>query len=186
MTDIDAHFAAALQHRYRIERELGQGGMATVYLADDLRHGRKVALKVLRPQVAAAVGAERFLREIRVVARLTHPNILTLHDSGRIDEAAVSILYFTMPYLTGGSLRDRLNREGKLPTDAALRIAREVGEALGHAHAEGVVHRDIKPGNIMFQAGHALVADFGIARAMSVAGESTPHSDHQTYLPMTA
>ncbi|MEJ2205300.1 MAG: protein kinase, partial [Gemmatimonadota bacterium] len=160
----------ALTDRYRIEREIGSGGLAVVYLAEDVRHGRQVALKVLRPDVASALGAERFLREIRIAARLTHPNILPLFDSGRTDDPMVPLLFYTMPYVTGESLRDRLRREKQLPLDVALGIAREVGEALGHAHAQGVLHRDIKPGNVLFQAGHALVADFGIARAVSAAG----------------
>ena len=164
----------ALSHGYRIERELGRGGMALVYLAEDLRHARKVALKVLRPDLGAAMGAERFLREIQIAAKLTHPNILPLFDSGRVavpDTSGTSVdhLYYTMPYLMGESLRDRMRREKQLPVDEAVRIAGEIAGALGYAHAQGVVHRDVKPENVLFQSGHAVVADFGIARAMSEA-----------------
>jgi serine/threonine-protein kinase len=156
---------AALSERYRIERELGQGGMATVYLAEDLKHSRKVAIKVLRPELAAVVGAERFLREIATTANLRHPHILPLYDSGD----AAGFLYYVMP-LIGGSLRDQLVRQKQLPIEEALAIAREVADALGHAHARGVIHRDIKPENILLEEGHAVVADFGIARAVSAAG----------------
>ncbi len=157
---------AGLADRYRIERELGHGGMATVYLADDLKHRRRVAIKVLRPELATAIGPERFLREIEISAGLHHPHIVALYDSG---EAGGS-LYYVMPFAEGESLRDRLNREKQLPLDDALLIAREVADALSYAHARGVVHRDIKPENILLESGHALVADFGIARALSAAG----------------
>jgi len=157
---------AALEGRYRVERELGQGGMATVYLADDLRHGRKVALKVLKPAVAAAVGAERFLAEIRTTANLQHPHILPLFDSGDAD----SLLFYVMPYVKGESLRDRLDREHQLPVDEAVQIAKDVAEALDHAHSLGVIHRDIKPANILLQAGRPVLADFGIALAIGAAG----------------
>src|SRR5437667_7050378 len=160
-----AQLQAALADRYALERELGRGGMATVYLARDLRHGRPVAIKVLRPEIAAALGPERFLREIETAARLTHPHILALHDSGQ----AGGSLYYVMPYIEGESLRDRLEREGPLPLEEALRITREVADALSYAHDHDVVHRDIKPENILFQAGHAVVADFGIARAITAA-----------------
>src|SRR2546425_5964572 len=140
--------------------------MATVYLAHGLRHDRPVALKVLRPDLAAAIGPERFLREIQIAARLTHPNILPLHDSGE----AAGFLYYVMPYVEGESLRDRLNRANQLPLDDALQIAREVADALSYAHSHEVVHRDIKPENILLEAGHAVVADFGIARAITAAG----------------
>ncbi len=160
---------AALRDRYQIERELGRGGMAIVYLAEDLKHQRKVAIKVLRPELAAAVGPERFLREIAIAASLSHPNILPLYDSGDID----GTLYYVMPFVEGESLRDRLNRERQLPLEDALQITQEVADALGHAHALGLIHRDIKPENILFQAGHAVVSDFGIARAVSAAGEAT-------------
>jgi serine/threonine-protein kinase len=157
---------AALAGRYEIEREIGRGGMATVYLANDVRHGRRVALKVLHPDLAAALGAERFLAEIKTTAQLQHPHILTLYDSGNADGA----LYYVMPFVEGESLRARLERERQLPVQDALRIAREVADALGHAHAHGVIHRDIKPENILLQGGHALVADFGIALAVQEAG----------------
>ena len=166
MSDAFDRLRAALADRYTIERELGQGGMATVYLAQDLKHHRRVAIKVLKPEVAAALGSERFLREIEIAAQLTHPHILPLHDSGQAD----GFLYYTMPFVEGESLRQRLTREPQLPLDEALQITREVADALGYAHALGFVHRDIKPENILFEAGHAVVADFGIARAVSAAG----------------
>ena len=158
--------SAALADRYRIERELGQGGMATVYLAHDVRHDRKVALKVLRPELAAVIGAERFLKEIKVTANLQHPHILGLIDSGEVD----SLLYYVMPYVEGESLRERLTREKQLPVDDAVRITREVASALDYAHRHHVIHRDIKPENILLHEGQALVADFGIALAVSAAG----------------
>ncbi|HTL05980.1 MAG TPA: protein kinase [Gemmatimonadales bacterium] len=158
----------ALADRYRIERELGAGGMATVYLAEDLKHRRKVALKVLRPELAAIIGAERFLKEIEVTANLQHPNILPLYDSGEAD----SFLYYVMPYVEGESLRDKLAREKQLGVDDAVALARAVAAALEFAHRHGVVHRDIKPENILLQSGQALVADFGIALAVSQAGGS--------------
>jgi Tol biopolymer transport system component len=163
VTAILEQLNAALGDRYTLERELGQGGMATVYLASDLRHDRKVALKVLRPELAAILGAERFLQEIKTTANLQHPHILGLHDSG---EAGGSVFY-VMPYVEGESLRDRLNREHQLPVDDAVRIAKEVASALDYAHRHGVVHRDIKPENILLHDGQALVADFGIALAAS-------------------
>ena len=156
----------ALADRYRVERELGSGGMATVYLAEDLKHHRPVALKVLKPELAAVLGPERFLREIELAARLTHPHILPLHDSGNAD----GFLYYTMPYVEGESLRDRLTREKQLAVDEALQISREVADALSYAHSHGVIHRDIKPENILLESGHAVVADFGIARAIDQAG----------------
>ena len=163
-----ARLQAALTGRYTIEHELGRGGMATVYLAQDLKHGRPIALKVLRPELAAALGPGRFLREIEIAARLTHPNILPLHDSGE----AGGLLYYVMPYVDGESLRSRLAREGPLPLDQALEIAREVASALGYAHEHGVVHRDIKPENVLLESGHAVVADFGVARAVwELAGD---------------
>jgi serine/threonine-protein kinase len=166
MSDELERLRSALAGRYRLQRELGRGGMATVYLADDLKHDRQVALKVLHPELAATLGAERFLREIRISARLTHPNILPVHDSG----VAVGFLYYVMPYVEGESLRDRLSREKQLPLGEALQIAREIADALSYAHAHGVVHRDIKPDNILLESGHPVVADFGIARAMTAAG----------------
>src|SRR5262245_15971521 len=140
--------------------------MATVFLAEDLRHHRRVAIKVLKPELTALLGPERFLREIEIAARLQHPHILGLLDSGE----AQGLLYYVMPYVEGESLRERLNRELQLPLEDPLRLAREVAEALDYAHREGVVHRDIKPENILLAAGHAVVADFGIARAVSAAG----------------
>ncbi len=157
---------SALSDRYTIERELGAGGMATVYLADDLKHERQVAVKVLRPELAAALGPERFLREIKITAGLNHPHILTLLDSGETD----GFLYYVMPYVEGESLRDRLNREKQLGLDDALKITEEVADALNFAHSHDVVHRDIKPENILLSGGHAVVADFGIARAVTAAG----------------
>ena len=157
---------AALADRYRIVRELGVGGMATVHLAEDLKHKRRVAIKVLRPELAAALGAERFLREIETTAGMRHPHILPLFDSGEVNGQ----LFYVMPLVEGETLRERLDRDTRLPTDEALRIAREVADALGYAHARGIVHRDIKPENIFLEAGHAVVADFGIARAVNAAG----------------
>ena len=166
MADLQTPLAAALAGRYRIERELGAGGMATVYLAHDLKHERNVALKVLLPDLAQSVGAERFLAEIKTTARLQHPHILALYDSGE----AAGNLFYVMPLVEGESLRERLDRDQKLPVEEARRVASEVADALSYGHAQGVVHRDIKPENIMLAAGHALVADFGIARAVSAAG----------------
>ena len=161
---------AALADRYAIERELGRGGMAVVYLAHDGKHDRKVALKVIQPDLAESVKAERFLREIQIAAKLSHPHILPLYDSGAVD----GVLYYVMPYVEGESLRDRLHREKQLPLDDALRITRDVASALGEAHEQGVVHRDIKPENILLtKSGHAVVADFGIARALTVADGRT-------------
>ena len=166
MTDALSRLTTALADRYRIERELGAGGMATVYLAHDVRHDRKVALKVLRPELSAILGAARFLTEIKTTANLQHPHILALHDSGQ----AESFLFYVMPYVEGESLRDRLNREKQLPIADAVRIATEAAGALDYAHRHGVVHRDIKPENILLHDGRALVADFGIALAASSAG----------------
>ena len=148
---------------YAVERVLGEGGMATVYLATDMKHRRQVAVKVMRPELATTLGAERFLREVEIAAQLSHPHILPVHDSGDAD----GVLYYVMPYVEGESLHERIRRETQLPVDEALRIAREVSEALAYAHGRKIVHRDIKPANIMLSAGHALVADFGIARAVS-------------------
>ena len=161
-----ARLGAALADRYRIERELGQGGMATVYLAEDVRHRRKVALKALHPELSAVIGPERFLKEIELTASLQHPHILPLFDSG----SAQGQLFYVMPFVEGETLRARLERERQLPIADALRIAREVADALQYAHERGVVHRDIKPENILLQSGHALVADFGIALAVQQAG----------------
>ena len=168
MSDILAQLQAALQDRYGIQRELGRGGMATVYLATDLKHDREVAIKVLHPELAATLGPERFDREIKFAAKLQHPNILGLFDSGEAD----GLLYYVMPFIYGESLRDRLNREHMLPVDFSIHVALEVADALGYAHSLGIIHRDIKPENIMLSGGHALVADFGIARAVSEAGSN--------------
>jgi serine/threonine-protein kinase len=164
--DLSERLRIALADRYAIEREIGRGGMATVFLAKDLRHGRSVAMKVLHPELAS-IGFERFQREIGVVAGLTHPNILPLHDSGEAD----GLLYYVMPYVDGESLADRLHREQQLPLDDALRIARQVAGALSYAHERGVIHRDIKPDNILLADGEVLVADFGIARVTDWADE---------------
>jgi serine/threonine-protein kinase len=168
MPDPRSHLIAAIADRYRIDRELGQGGMATVYLAEDLRHDRKVAIKVLRPELSAVIGAERFLREIKTIATLQHPHILGLIDSGEVNGTA----YYVMPFVEGESLRDRLTREKQLAIHDAVRLAAEVAAALDYAHRHGVVHRDIKPENILLHDGSALVADFGIALAVSSAGSS--------------
>jgi serine/threonine-protein kinase len=166
VTDPLPRLTEALADRYRLERELGQGGMATVYLAQDLRHDRKVAVKVLRPELAAVIGAERFLSEIKTTANLQHPHILPLFDSGEAD----GFLFYVMPYVEGETVRDRMNREKQLPVADAVRIASEVAAALDYAHRHGVIHRDIKPENILLHDGSALVADFGIALAASKAG----------------
>ena len=165
MADLLERVRASLAGRYTIERELGRGGMATVYLARDLKHDRLVALKVLRPELAASLGADRFLREIQVTAHLTHPNILPLLDSGRADE----FLYYVTPYVEGESLRSRLERERQLPVDEAVRLAAAVAGALDYAHRHQIIHRDIKPENILLEDGQAVVADFGIARALHAA-----------------
>ena len=160
------HLRTALADRYRIERELGQGGMATVYLAHDLRHERSVALKVLRRELAAVIGATRFLAEIRTTANLQHPHILPLFDSGEVDGTA----FYVMPYVEGETLRARLERDGQLPVPEALRITTEMAAALDYAHRHGIIHRDIKPENILLQEGTATLADFGIALAVNQAG----------------
>ncbi len=170
----------SLAGRYLIERELGQGGMATVYLAHDPKHGRLVALKVLRPELASSIGPERFLREIRVAARLTHPHILPLHDSGE----AEGLLYYVMPYIEGESLRGWLERERRLSLQQALNLGREVADALDYAHQHGVVHRDLKPENILMGNGQAVVADFGIARALTVGAELLTEAGMSVGTPM--
>ena len=175
MSDITTRLRAALGDRYLIEEEIGRGGAATVYLAEDLKHARKVAIKVLRPDTPAGYEPQRFLREIRIAARLAHPQILSLHDSGECD----GLLYFVMPYAGCESLRDRLEREGPLPVDVALRITRAVAAALAYAHRLSVVHRDIKPENILLQEGEPVIADFGVATAVSAAGgDSVYITDH--------
>ena len=166
MTDTIDRLRSALGDRYVLERQAGEGGMATVFLARDIKHERSVAIKVLRPELSASLGGDRLLREIRVAATLQHPNILGLYDSGETE----GLLYYVMPFVEGESLRQRLDREQQLPLHDALRLTREAAEALQFAHERGIVHRDIKPENILLLGGHALVADFGIARAVSEAG----------------
>ena len=158
--------AAGLVDRYRVERKLGEGGMATVYLAEDLRHRRRVAIKMVHPELSAVLGSERFLKEIELTASLQHPHILPLFDSG----AADNLLYYVMPFVEGQTLRSRLQHERQLPIEEATRIAQEVAAALDYAHKRGVVHRDIKPENVLLQDGAAVVADFGIALAVAQAG----------------
>ena len=166
MSEVLERLRLGLADRYAVDREIGSGGMAQVFLADDVRHRRKVAIKVLRPELGSVIGGDRFLREIEILARLTHPHVLPLHDSGEQD----GLLYYVMPYVEGESLRDRLRRTGTIPLRDTLRIGKEVADALAYAHKRGIVHRDIKPENILLSEGHALVADFGIARAVSTAG----------------
>jgi serine/threonine protein kinase len=161
MTPIADRLRSALADRYAVDREVGRGGMATVFLAQDLKHDRQVALKVLHPQLAVTLGSERFLREIQIAARLQHPHILPLYDSGQAD----TLLYYVMPFVEGESLRDRLNRESRLPVEDAVKLGRDIAAALDYAHRHGVVHRDIKPENILVHDGRAMVADFGIALA---------------------
>jgi serine/threonine protein kinase len=165
------HLQDALSGQYGIQREIGSGGMALVYLAEDLKHRRQVAIKVLKPELSATIGGERFLREIEIAARLSHPHILPLFDSG----AAGDLLYYVMPFIPGESLRSRLVRERQLPVDDALRLTREVASAIGFAHQHGIVHRDIKPENILLADGIALVADFGIARAVRSSRDNGGH-----------
>ena len=165
MSDAQASLTQALARHFAIEREVGAGGMATVYLARDLKHDRQVALKVLRPELSAALGPERFSREIRFVAQFNHPHILSLYDSGEME----GFLYFVMPYVEGESLRDRLAREKQLPVPDAIRILKEVADALAYSHARGVVHRDIKPGNVLLSGRHAVVTDFGVAKAVTAS-----------------
>jgi eukaryotic-like serine/threonine-protein kinase len=188
MPEVLNRLQLALADRYRVNRELGQGGMAVVYLAEDLRHGRKVAIKVLHPELSAVIGGERFLAEIKVTANLQHPHILGLIDSGEAivsresqvageslttyDSRPTTFLYYVMPCVAGESLRARLGRERQLPVEEALRLSREVASALDYAHRQGVVHRDIKPENILLHDGSAVVADFGIALAVHQAGGS--------------
>ena len=168
--------SAALSRGYRLERELGRGGMATVYLAEDLKHHRPVAVKVLHPELAAALGHERFLREVEIAARLQHPHVLTLIDSGE----AEGFLYYVMPFVDGGSLRARLAQEHELPVADVVRIIREVADALAEAHKHGVVHRDIKPDNVLLRGQHVVITDFGIAKALAAAvagGRERPDRD---------
>src|SRR6185295_19326419 len=181
MSDPRTQLQAELTGRYAIERELGRGGMATVFLARDLRHDRPVALKVLHPELAATLGPDRFLREIRLAARLQHPHVLSVFDSGE----AGGHLWFTMPYVEGETLRQRLRREDQLPIDDALRIARETADALDYAHHQNIVHRDIKPENILLTTRHALVADFGIARALGSVAEGASREQRLTETGMS-
>jgi TolB-like protein/Tfp pilus assembly protein PilF/tRNA A-37 threonylcarbamoyl transferase component Bud32 len=169
MTQLLEQLKGAVRDRYAVDREVGRGGMATVFLAQDLKHDRRVALKVLHPVLAATLGADRFLREIQIAARLQHPHILPLYDSGQ----AEALLYYVMPFVEGESLRDRLNKEGQLPVEEAVKFARDVAAALEYAHRQGVVHRDIKPENVMVHEGEAVVTDFGIAKAVSAAGRES-------------
>src|SRR5438094_5264144 len=164
--DALAQLKSSLADRYAVDREIGRGGMATVYLARDMRHNRKVALKVLNPELGAVLGVDRFLAEIQVTANLQHPNLLPLFDSGEAD----GLLFYVMPYVEGESLRARLDREKQLPVDEAIRLATAVASALDYAHRHGVIHRDLKPENILLHEGHPLVADFGIALAVTNAG----------------
>src|SRR6185503_12174612 len=166
MLDSFQRLQEAMADRYLLERELGAGGMATVYLAHDPRHNRKVAIKIMRPEVATVIGSERFLKEIETTASLQHPHILPLFDSGRVD----GTVFYVMPYVQGESLRQRLNRESRLPVAEAVRIACEIADALDYAHRHGVIHRDVKPDNVLFHEGQALVADFGIALASTASG----------------
>jgi serine/threonine protein kinase len=159
MPEILDRLRTALAARYRIQHELGGGGMSTVYLAEDLKHRRNVAIKVLRPDLAAVLGTQRFLQEVEIAAQLTHPHILGLIDSGEAD----GLLYYVMPYIEGEPLKVKLVREGELPVQDAVRILRDVADALAHAHSRGVIHRDIKPGNVLLSGRHALVTDFGVA-----------------------
>lgn len=163
MPDLPPGLAAAFLPRYRIERELGAGGMATVYLAHDVRHERDVAIKVLKRDLAAVIGAERFVAEIRTTAHLRHPHILPLFDSG----AADGLPFYVMPLVDGESLRSRLGREGRLPIEDAVGVLREVADALAYAHASGVIHRDVKPDNVLISGRHVFLADFGVARAVA-------------------
>jgi len=172
MVDLAEHVGQTIAGRYMLERELGRGGMAAVYLGRDLHEARQTAVKILRPAIAAAIGPTRFLREIAIAARLTHPRIVPLLDSGN----AEGLLYFVMPYVEGEALRERLARDVPLPLDEVVRLASEVADALDYAHAQGVIHRDITPGNILMGAGGALVVDFGFAKALDTRGASDSSS----------
>lgn len=166
MNEVFERLKTALAGTYTVERSIGEGGMAFIFLATDIKHDRSVAIKVLRPELTASLGAERFLNEIQITAGLQHPHILPLYDSGEVD----GLLYYVMPLVEGETLAEYIAREKQLSIDEAIQIAREVAEALGHAHSHGLIHRDIKPDNVMMSGGHAVVADFGIAKAVSVSG----------------
>ncbi len=166
MPDTFERLKTALSDRYAIEREIGAGGMATVYVAEDLKLRRRVAIKVLRPELAVALGTERFVQEIELTAKLQHPQILPLYEAGEAD----GFLYYVMPYVEGESLRERLDRDGKLSVEDVVRLTDDIAAALSYAHEHGIVHRDVKPENIMLTGGQAVVADFGIARAVTAAG----------------
>src|ERR1700674_208142 len=168
MTEPITTFGGALAGRYNIEREIGGGGNATVWLAEDVRHSRQVVIKLLKPELAAMLGTERFLLEIEIAARLNHPHILPVFDSGE----ANGVPYYVMPYVSGESLRGLIDRQGQLPIGDAVRFAHEIADALGFAHEKGVVHRDIKPENVLLAGGHAVIADFGIARAIDAASNA--------------
>ena len=178
---LQASLQEALGDRYVVEDEVGRGGMATVFRATDLKHARPVALKVLHPSLAQTLGAERFLREIEILAGLTHPHILPLYDSG----SAAGLLFYVMPYVEGETLRARMLRESRLPVDEALDVACDVARALDYAHRRGVVHRDVKPENVLLGDGHAVVADFGVARAVGRASVSGPLPPGATAFPTT-
>jgi serine/threonine-protein kinase len=180
MPNLLERLKSALGDRYAVEREVGRGGMATVFLAEDLKHGRQVAIKVLHPELAASMGGDRFLREIEIAAGLEHPHILSLIDSGETG----GLFYYVMPYVDGESLRERLKRQKQLPIEEAVRIGQEVADGLGHAHRQGVIHRDIKPANVMLSDGHALIADFGVAKA--VGSRSRPVARRMWMPPATS
>ncbi|MEE8133691.1 MAG: serine/threonine-protein kinase, partial [Gemmatimonadales bacterium] len=168
MPDLQAHLTAALASRYRIDREVGRGGMAIVFKAEDLKHRRTVAVKALRPELAAAMGGVRFVREIGIAARLHHPHILQLFDSGEVD----GILYYVMPMVEGSTLRVHLSRSGRLDPAEAARIIQDLADALAYAHGQGVIHRDIKPDNIIVSGRHAMIMDFGVAKAVTDAAQA--------------
>src|SRR5688500_4084737 len=187
MTDTLQRLVAALGERYALEREVGAGGMATVYLAMDLRHGRHVAIKVVRPELSGPGGIARFLREIELAARLQHPHILPVFDSGTVDDGAGGQTpYFVMPFVEGETLRGRLGREKQLSIDDAISLAAEVADALAYAHAHGVVHRDIKPENILISGGHGVVADFGVAKALASGQRPEGPEDQRDLSALTA
>ena len=177
LNDVLSRLRTSLEGRYTVDREIGRGGMSLVFQARDLKHNRNVAIKVLRPELTASIGADRFLSEINIAANLEHPNILPLFDSGD----ANGLLYYSMPLVEGESLRDRINREGPLPLEDSLQIAREVGDALAYAHEQGIVHRDIKPENILLNRGRAIVADFGSPPTPPIHQIRTQVAKHTAY-----